>query len=70
MNDRLLRGNQGVLGIETDKSKHKDHISKKLKFIGDLDNAQKQKLKEIASRCPVHQTLISEVVFETSIMDD
>tara|TARA_R110001583_G_scaffold165427_2_gene318119 strand:+ start:414 stop:1763 length:1350 start_codon:yes stop_codon:yes gene_type:complete len=58
------------LGIETDKPKHIDHISKKLKFIGDLDDAQKQKLKEIASRCPVHQTLISEVVFDTSIMDD
>lgn len=56
------------LGIETDKSKYLDLISKKLKFVGDLNAAQKERLKEIASRCPVHKTIASEVVFETSVL--
>ena len=56
------------LGIETDTPTRLDFISKKLKFVGDLDDKQKEKLKEIASKCPVHKTLASEVIFETSII--
>ena len=43
------------LGIEVDKPSYLDHISKKLKFIGNLDASQKHRLKEIASKCPVHK---------------
>lgn len=51
-----------------DKPKYLDHISKKLKFVGQLDATQKERLKEIASRCPVHKTIASEVIFETEII--
>lgn len=47
-----------------------DFILKKLKFIGNLDSSQKEKLKEIASKCPVHKTLSQKVHFETQIIDD
>ncbi|SDB65619.1 putative redox protein [Flavobacteriaceae bacterium MAR_2010_188] len=47
-----------------------DFILKKLKFIGNLDSSQKEKLKEIASKCPVHKTLANKVHFETEIIDD
>jgi len=30
-------------------------------LIGELDEAQRQRLLEIAERCPVHKTLHSEV---------
>ena len=46
-----------------------DFISKKLKFVGDLTSEQKTKMKEIASKCPVHKTLASEVKFETEIIE-
>lgn len=58
------------LQIEIEKPKYLDHISKKLKFIGNLDETQKERLKEIASRCPVHKTLASEVIFETQILNN
>lgn len=57
------------LEVETTKAGYLDHISKKLKFVGDLDETQKARLKEIASKCPVHKTIASEVVFETSVID-
>lgn len=57
------------LQIEIEKPKYLDHISKKLKFVGNLDDTQKERLKEIASRCPVHKTIASEVIFETQIID-
>lgn len=56
------------LKAPTDKPKYLDHISKKLKFIGDLTEEQTKRLKEISSRCPVHKTIASEVVFETEIL--
>lgn len=46
-----------------------DVINKKLELIGDLDEQQRLRLKEIASRCPVHRTLLSEVVIETELLD-
>ncbi|WP_275315760.1 bifunctional alpha/beta hydrolase/OsmC family protein [Tenacibaculum bernardetii] len=57
------------LGIETEKPTYLDHISKKLKFVGNLDEKQQKRLTEIASKCPVHKTLASEVIFDTSIIE-
>lgn len=46
-----------------------DHLQKRLKFLGNLDETQKAKLKEIASKCPVHRTLLSETIIETEVID-
>ncbi|MEM9678796.1 MAG: OsmC family protein [Bacteroidota bacterium] len=56
------------LDIEVETPKYLDHISKKLKFVGNLDDAQQERLKEIASRCPVHRTLENQVIFDTKII--
>ncbi|MFL0146513.1 OsmC family protein [Tenacibaculum maritimum] len=45
-----------------------DHISKKIKLIGNLDDKQRERLKNIASKCPVHKTVASEVFFETNLI--
>ncbi|GAA3636126.1 bifunctional alpha/beta hydrolase/OsmC family protein [Flavivirga jejuensis] len=58
------------LGLEIEKPTYLDYISKKLKLIGNLNEAQKQRLKEIASKCPVHKTIASKVVFDTAIIKD
>lgn len=58
------------LKLDIEKPGYIDHISKKLKFVGNLDTSQKQRLKEIASRCPVHKTIASEVVFNTVVLED
>jgi putative redox protein len=38
-----------------------DSIERELEFRGELDDAQRQRLLEIAGRCPVHRTLTGEV---------
>jgi putative redox protein len=43
-----------------------DHIDRDIELAGDLDDTQRQRLLQIAQRCPVHQTLTSEVVIATS----
>ena len=44
-----------------------DHIDRDIELAGDLDDIQLQRLLHIAERCPVHQTLTSEVHVITSL---
>jgi putative redox protein len=44
-----------------------DHIDRDIELAGDLDDTQRQRLLHIAERCPVHQTLTSEVDVATSL---
>lgn len=57
------------LNLEVEEMGQIDHIEKKIKFIGNLTDEQKNKLKEIASKCPVHKTVASKVYFETEIIN-
>ena len=43
-------------------------IPDNIPFVGNLDEKQKARLKEIASKCPVHKTLQSEVIIETELV--
>lgn len=56
------------MGSEGSASKSIDYISKKLELHGDLDDTQRERLKEIAAKCPVHKTLQNEVVIETELV--
>ncbi|GAA2773855.1 OsmC family protein [Mycolicibacterium pallens] len=43
------------------------HIDRTITLVGDLDDSQRERLLAIAERCPVHQTLTSEVDIATSL---
>ncbi len=43
-----------------------DEIRSEIHLEGDLDEAQRKRLLQIATRCPVHRTLTSEVKIRTS----
>jgi putative redox protein len=44
-----------------------DQIDRDIELSGDLDDTQRQRLLYMADRCPVHQTLTSEVHVTTSL---
>ena len=44
-----------------------DHIEKSIQLIGDLDDKQKERLLQIADKCPVHKTLHNTVVVNTKL---
>jgi putative redox protein len=44
-----------------------DRIEREIEFTGQLQEAQKTHLLEIADRCPVHRTLKSEIDIRTSL---
>jgi putative redox protein len=43
-----------------------DHIDRDVELVGELDETQRERLMHIADRCPVHQTLTSEVHITTT----
>ncbi len=53
---------------ETKKGGWISHIDRTITLVGgDLDDSQRERLLAIAERCPVHQTLTSEVDIATSL---
>ena len=44
-----------------------DRIDREIELSGNLDDAQKRRLLEIAEHCPVHRTLKSEFDIRTSL---
>jgi putative redox protein len=44
-----------------------DQIDREIELTGEFDDTQRQRLLQIAERCPVHQTLKSEVHITTSL---
>jgi len=44
-----------------------DHIELGIAFSGDLSEEQQRKLLEIANKCPVHRTLVSQVQINTRL---
>jgi putative redox protein len=47
-----------------------DHIDIDIELAGNLDDAQRERLLQIAERCPVHQTLTSEINIATTLRND
>jgi putative redox protein len=42
-----------------------DRITRDIRLDGPLDDQQRERLLQIAEKCPVHRTLTSEVVIDT-----
>jgi uncharacterized OsmC-like protein len=45
-----------------------DRIDVSIEFFGPLTEEQRQRLREIAERCPVHRTLESEIEIRTRVV--
>lgn len=53
-----------------EKPRRLDHFERLIHVEGPLDEAQRERLLEIANRCPVHRTLTSEVRVATRLVED
>jgi len=51
---------------ETKKGKV-DHIQAEISISGDLTDEERQKIFEIAERCPVHRTITSEIIIDAEL---
>jgi len=44
-------------------------LTRELEIVGDLDEAQRKRLLEIADKCPVHRTLSGEIRIDTELLE-
>jgi putative redox protein len=44
-----------------------DHIEKTIELTGDLEDSQRARLLEISKKCPVHKSLLSEIVINSHL---
>jgi putative redox protein len=51
-----------------DKSAMLDHIERNIELTGDLTKAQRERLLEIANKCPVHRTLTSKIMIVSKLV--
>ena len=51
------------------KSGYLDEIKREIKLEGPLDDEQRQRLLQIADRCPVHRTLHREIRIDSNLID-
>jgi putative redox protein len=58
---------QDCIDCEEGKAKLLDRIDRELEFRGNLTAEQKQKLLEIAEKCPVHRTLSSPITIVSKL---
>jgi len=55
---------------ETDAIRNADTIlDRRLELLGDLDNEQRDRLIEIARKCPIHRTLTGDIAIRTCAAD-
>ncbi|MCC6213679.1 MAG: OsmC family protein [Polyangiaceae bacterium] len=53
--------------VEVDGGGKRDRIDREIELEGRLDDAQRERLLEIANRCPVHRTLSSDLLIESRL---
>ncbi len=49
--------------------KPRDRINREITLSGDLDAAQRQRLLEIAEKCPVHRALSQSLLIESALVE-
>ncbi|MEX2379813.1 MAG: OsmC family protein, partial [Vicingaceae bacterium] len=54
---------------EGEKSAKIDHFSRKIELQGKLDQKQRERLLEIANRCPVKRTLSSDIQIHSELIE-
>lgn len=59
-----------VVELRYDPQNDPPTIHADLVITGDLDESQRQRLREISDRCPVHKLLTTPVQIQTQLVDD
>tara|TARA_R110002111_G_scaffold200811_2_gene266106 strand:- start:1267 stop:1899 length:633 start_codon:yes stop_codon:yes gene_type:complete len=55
---------------EVIEGENKDVFAKSLEFVGNLDEKQRERLRDIASKCPVHRTLQQSSTIKTEMKNE
>jgi putative redox protein len=57
-----------TVDFEKDPDKKVSLLTRKIEIIGEVDEAQKQRLTAIANGCPIHKTLTNTIQIQTTLI--
>jgi putative redox protein len=57
------------LGLERDDEKNITNITRRIEFIGNLTDAERSRLLEIANKCPVHKIMSNPISINTQMIE-
>jgi putative redox protein len=54
-----------IVTVDIERTNDVEILSRDIQLIGELDNEQKERLLDVASKCPIHKALAGEIQIKT-----
>ena len=58
-----------IVTVDIERTNDIEILSRDIQLIGELDNEQKKRLLDVASKCPIHKALAGEVQIKTQLVN-
>ena len=58
-----------IVTVDIERTNDVEILSRDIQLIGELDNEQKKRLLDVASKCPIHKALAGEVQIKTQLVN-
>ena len=57
-----------IVTVDIERTNDVEILSRDIQLIGELDNEQKERLLDVASKCPIHKALAGEIQIKTQLV--
>ena len=57
-----------IVTVDIERTNDVEILSRDIQLIGELDNEQKERLMEIADKCPIHKALAGQIQIKTQLV--
>jgi putative redox protein len=58
-----------IVTVDIERHEDVEIFTRDIQLIGDLDDEQRERLLEIAQRCPIHKALAGEIQIKTQLVN-
>lgn len=58
-----------IVTVDIERTNDVEILSRDIQLIGELDNEQKERLLDVASKCPIHKSLAGEIQIKTQLVN-
>jgi putative redox protein len=58
-----------IVTVDIERHNDVEIFTRHIQLLGDLDDQQRERLLEIAQRCPIHKALAGEVQIKTQLVN-
>ena len=58
-----------IVTVDIERTNDVEILSRDIQLIGELDNEQKERLLDVASKCPIHKALAGEIQIKTQLVN-